>query len=109
MLLPIDRRSKKIIQVQNLSTIVKKRICKHLEVLANKLVRIFSNTIETFTMAPKEAQKIKDFFQREEQTAESAIRSNAVENNGEMVKHWQQWKSGVQRIKMSLFNELNIK
>lgn len=60
-------------------------------------------------MTKKEKNIIIDYFQREEQTAENAIRSNSVENNGEMVKHWQQWKSGVQRIKMSLFNELKIK
>lgn len=59
-------------------------------------------------MTEKEKNIIIDYFEIEEQTSESAIRSNALENNGDMVKHWQQWKSGVQRIKMGLFNELKI-
>lgn len=60
-------------------------------------------------MTKKEKQLIKDFFQEELEQCESAIRVNSVENNKEMVQHWQESKGFVRRIQIQLCNKLKIK
>ena len=60
-------------------------------------------------MTKEEKQLIKDFFQEELEQCESAIRVNSVENNKEMVQHWQESKGFIRRIQIQLLNKLKIK